>query len=173
MDKILYIIGQILGVAAIVLGVVSFQMKTRQKLVLVQLLTTITFVAHYFLIGAWTGMALNAVSTVRNIIFVRLEKKGSSSKVWSYIFAVIMGIVGIMAWQDWRSVFLVAALVINCIGMGFKNPQNIRKSILVTCPMALIYNCLVWSVGGAIFEGMSIVSAALGIWRNKSGAATE
>ena len=167
MDKILYIIGQILGVIAIGLGVLSYQMKSRKGLVLVQLATTVTFVIHYFLIGAWSGMALNAVSTVRNILFLGIEKKGGSSKLASYIFAVIMGIVGIITWQAWYSVFMVAALTINCIGMGYTNPQSTRKSILITSPLALIYNCFVWSVGGAIFETMSIISAALGIWRNR------
>ena len=167
MDKFLYIFGQVLGVVAIGLGVLSYQMKTRKGLVVVQLLTTITFVIHYFLIGAWSGMALNAVSTVRNLIFLWIEKKGGSSKKWSYVFAVIMGFVGIATWQAWHSVFMVAALVINCIGMGYTNPQSTRKSILITSPMALIYNCFVWSVGGAIFEAMSIISAALGIWRNR------
>ena len=173
MDNILYIVGQALGVVAIVLGILSYQMKTRQGLVLVQLLTTVTFVIHYFLIGAWSGMALNAVSTVRNIIYMYVEKKGGSCRKLSVVFAVIMGIVGIVAWQAWYSVFMVAALAINCIGMGYTNPQSTRKSILITSPMALIYNCFVWSVGGAIFESMSIVSAALGIWRNRKGAAAE
>lgn len=167
MDKFLYIFGQALGVIAIGLGILSYQMKTRKGLVLVQLLTTITFVTHYFLIGAWSGMALNAVSTVRNILFFQVEKKGGSSRKLSYIFAVIMTIVGILTWQDWYSVFMVAALAINCIGMGYTNPQSTRKSILITSPMALIYNCFVWSVGGVIFEAMSIISAALGIWRNR------
>lgn len=52
------------------------------------------------------------------------------------------------------------------LAMAFSNPRSIRKSILITSPLALIYNCLVLSVGGAIFEAMSIISAALGIYRN-------
>ena len=167
MDNVLYMIGQALGVVAIVLGVLSYQMKTRQGVVLVQLLTTITFVIHYFLIGAWSGMALNAVSTVRNVLYLYLGKKGSSPKAWSVVFAVIMSAVGILSWQNWYSVFIVAALAINCLGMGCEDPQSIRKSILITSPLALIYNCFVWSVGGGIFEAMSVVSAALGIWRNR------
>lgn len=167
MNGIWYYIGQGLGVLAIVLGFLSFQMKTRQKLVLVQLLTTITFVVHYFLIGAWSGMALNAVSTVRNIIYYRMGKKGSVSKWWGIGFAVIMGAIGMLSWQNWYSLFIVLALAINCVGMAFSNPQSIRKSILITSPLALIYNCLVLSVGGAIFEAMSIISAALGIYRNR------
>lgn len=173
MERFLYIFGQVLGVVAIALGVLSYQMKTRRGLVTVQLLTTITFVIHYFLIGAWSGMALNAVSTLRNIIFMHIEKRGGSCGKLSVVFAVIMGVVGIVTWQDWYSIFMVAALSINCIGMGYTNPQSTRKSILITSPLALIYNCFVWSVGGAIFESMSIVSAAVGIWRNRKGIAAE
>ena len=47
----------------------------------------------------------------------------------------------------------------------FRTNLCIRKSILVTCPLALIYNILVASVGGTVLESVNIVSAAIGIYR--------
>ena len=53
------------------------------------------------------------------------------------VFTVLMGIMGILSWSDWYSIFVFLGLVINSYCMSFKDPQNIRKSILVTSPLVL------------------------------------
>ena len=117
------------------------------------------------LIGAISGFALNAVGFVRNIVYTNRDKKCFAHPAWPYIFAGIMFIAGILTWQDWRSVLMVCALVINSVCLSLKNAQHIRYSLLVTCPMVMIYDALLHSYGGFIYEGMSIVSALIGIAR--------
>lgn len=165
MNETMYYIGQGLGVLGIVLGFVSMQMKTRDKLLLVHLSLTACFALHYGLIGAWSGMALNIISSIRNITYYFLGRKGEVKKGWGILFALVMGVVGIFSWQNWYSVFVVVGLTLNSYAMSFTNPQSIRKSILVTSPLALVYNILVLSVGGIVLETVNIVSAALGIYR--------
>ena len=48
-----------------------------------------------------------------------------------------------------------------------RDPQNIRKSILVTSPLVLIYNIFEFSIGGIANESLSIVSSLIGIVRDK------
>ena len=62
MDKILFIIGQIFGIIAIILGFVSYQMKTQKQLLICQTTVSLVFCIHYLLIGATTGMAMNVVN---------------------------------------------------------------------------------------------------------------
>jgi len=165
MNEMIYMIGQGFGVLGVVLGFLSMQMKTREKLLLLHFALTACFAIHYGLIGAWSGMALNIIATIRNLIYYFVGKRGEVKKGWGILFAVVMGAVGILSWQNWYSVFLVVALTLNSYAMSFTHPQSIRKSILVTCPMALIYNILVISVGGIVLESVNIVSAAVGIIR--------
>lgn len=165
METLIYIIGQIFGIIAVILGFVTYQVRTQKKLLFVQILTTLVFVIHYLLIGAVSGMALNMVAMVRNIVYSRRDLKIFSGKGWPAIFAVIMGIMGLLSWQGWYSVFVVLGLVINSLCMAFKDPQKIRKSILVTSPLVLIYDAFALSVGGMIYESVAIVSALVGILR--------
>ena len=167
MDTIVYFVGQGLGIVAIALGFLSYQMKTREGLVLAQFATAICFVLHYLMIGAYSGMALNIISVIRNYVYCQLGKKGSVAKVWAVVFSVIMGAIGILSWQNWYSIFVVLGLIINSYCMSFSNPQSIRKSILVTSPLVLIYDVLVLSVGGAVYESIAIISAVIGILRTK------
>ena len=163
------IIGQILGGVAIILGLISYQMKTQGRIILMQALTGLVFVVQYLLLGAYTGMAMNLVGVVRCIVYYFRNKRGSNEKVTPMVFAVIMAIIGILTWNAWYSVFMFLGLVINTLCLAFSDPQKLRASVLVTCPLVLIYNVLIPSpsIGGIIYESVAIISAIIGIVRNK------
>ena len=165
MEQAIYIIGQILGIVAIALGFASYQTKTQKQLLILQFATCAVFCLHYLMIGAVTAMAMNSIGVVRNAIYYFREKKKSSSLVFPIIFAVIMGIVGIVTWEAWYSVFVFAGLVINTLCLAFKDPQNVRRSILVTSPLVLIYDVFVLSIGGIVYESVAIISSVVGIVR--------
>ena len=159
------LIGQALGIVAVILGFITYQMRSQKALLVVNMITCAVFCAHYLLIGAISGFALNAVGFVRNIVYTNRDKKLFASPVWPYVFGAVMLLAGILTWQDWRSVLMVCALVINSLALSLKNPQHIRFSLLITCPLVLIYDLLLHSYGGMVYEGMSIVSSLIGIYR--------
>ena len=159
------IIAQILGVFAIILGFLSYQTKSSKGVLAFQSLTTVTFTVHYLLLGAYSGMIMNAVGIIRNFFYYNGDKKFFSWKGWPIIFALVSGTLGVLAWEAWYSVFVVAGIVINTVCMSFKNAQNIRKSILVTSPMVLTYDLFAKSYSGAVYEAVAIVSSAIGLYR--------
>ena len=159
------IIGQALGVVAVILGFVTYQMRSPKALLIVNMITCGVFCAHYLLIGAISGFALNAVGFIRNIVYTNRDKKVFSSPVWPFVFAAMMVAAGILSWQDWRSILVICALFINTLALSMKNAQHIRFSLLITCPTVLVYDLLLHSYGGAVYEGMSIASALIGIVR--------
>ncbi len=170
MDKIIFIIGQIFGIIAIILGFVSYQMKTQRRLLICQTTVSLVFCIHYFLIGATTGMAMNIVNVIRNFIYYRRNEKGDKSMVLPIIFTVILAIIGLLTWNGWYSIFVFLGLIINSMCMALPEPQQIRKSILVTSPMVLIYDAFTLSIGGFIYESVAIISSVIGIIRNKKSA---
>ena len=157
--------GQALGAVAVILGFITYQMRSPKALLIVNLITCGVFCAHYLLIGAISGFVLNAIGIFRNVVYTNRDKKIFSSPAWPYIFAVIMLIAGLVTWQDWRTILMICALVINSVCLSLKNAQHIRYSLLITCPLVMLYDILVHSYGGIVFEGMSIISAVIGILR--------
>ncbi|MBO4278008.1 MAG: YgjV family protein [Clostridia bacterium] len=160
------IIGQILGGVAVVLGFIAFQMRDAKKVLLVQMAAIVVFCAHYYLLQAYSGLALNAVGLFRNVAYYyrgRMpEKRAAATTVF---FVIAMVTAGAFSWQDARSLLVIAGIAINTVGMSFSDSQNIRKSILVSSPLVLVYDILVRSVGGAVFETTAIVSSIIGIIR--------
>ena len=143
-------------------------MKTQRQMLFVLTATSTVFCIHYFMIDAITGMAMNAVNIIRNIAYDYRARKGNKSMTIPIIFAVIQAVMGILTWEAWYSVFIFIGVVANTVCMSFSNAQKLRASILVTSPFVLTYDIFAFSIGGMIFESMSLISAAIGILRYKS-----
>lgn len=163
--QILFIIGQVLGFVAVALGILSYQMKTQKNLLLLKLANSIVNALHYLLIGAISGMALNLVSPVKYLVYLRRNKKGNNGKLIPIIFTVITAIVGIISFTEWYSVFVFVGMVTHAFCMSFSDPQKVRISLLFTSPLVIIYNVFAFSVSGVIYESVAIVSAVIGIIR--------
>lgn len=159
------LIGQIFGGIAVLLGFLSYQTKTQRQLLAMQTLTGAIFCIHYALIGATVGMALNAIGIVRNLAYSYRNQKNLRAPWLPILFAVVIGVAGIVTWEAWYSVFCLAGIVINTLCLSFSDPQNVRRSILITSPMVLTYDVFARSLGGVVYESVAIVSSVIGIFR--------
>ena len=133
-----------------------------------QLLTGLVFCIHYLLIGAISGMALNVVVLIRNGYYYYRSKKENGEMVGPIVFTLLMLGIGILTWEAWYSVFAVLGLTISSFCMAFRKAQSVRKSVLVTCPLVLLYDAFAHSYGGIVYESVAFTSALIGILRNRS-----
>ena len=168
------IIGQIIGVIAVFMTLLSYQMKTNKQLLIVQTIATALFSVHYYLIGAFSGLALNILAIARNLVFYyRDSVKLLSGKAVPWIFAALMAVFGIFPWRGWHTVLITAGIAINTIFLSLPDAQKIRKSILLTSPMVLIYDVFEGSVGGIVNESVAILSSIVGIIRYRKARSAE
>ena len=159
------IAGQILGWIAALFTFLSYQCKSHKKLLIVQTLGVISICLSYLFLGAWSGMLLNAVCLIRNFIIFKKDIKIFSHKCWAYILAAVMAAVGILSWQGPISILMIVALTINTVFLYFPNVQNLRKSIILTSTMVIIYNAYFSVWGGVANEMIAITSSVIGIIR--------
>ncbi len=163
------IIGQIIGIFAVAVLFSAYQMKSRKALLLLQMLGIALIVVQYFMINAITGAVLNVVCLIRTIFFYFTEGKIKNYTLKNYVFPIFFAglvcVFAIFSWEGWHSILMLVALAINSFCTGAFSPQNFRKSLILTCTLAFIYNVIVFSIGGMLNETLSIVSAVIGIIR--------
>ena len=159
------IIGQALSIIATIITFLSYQVNNKKQLLITQTIATSFTCIAYFFLGASSGVLLNIVCIVRNIAFYMHKDNKKANRISSYCLAGIMVILGAISWQACYSLLIIVALAVNTVVLSYGNPQLLRKSILVTSSMILIYNCFVFSLGGIANEGLSIVSSIIGILR--------
>jgi hypothetical protein len=163
------IIGQILGIIATAITVISYQANNKGKLIMIQSAATLSTCLGYLFLGAWSGFALNIVCLVRNGFFYFLKKGTPLYRALSVLLAAMMVGVGMLSWQGPISLLIIVALVINTLFMAFGSAQALRYSVCLTSSMILLYNIFVFTVGGIMNEGLAIVSSVIGILRFRRG----
>ncbi len=83
------------------------------------------------------------------------------------MLAAAIGALGALSWQGAESLLIIIALAVNTVFLSFGRPQLLRYSILFTSSAILIYNVLVFTVGGIANEAIAITSSVIGIIRFK------
>ena len=167
MENILYILGQAFGILAMILGFISFQRKTLLGIIVFQCGTGFAFAAHYLLLGATTAVVLNLLSAFICICLAIRNKMNSKNITTTIVCISLIVVSGILSWDNIFSLFLILGLVVVNLSLSFTNPQHTRYAVFVKCPLCLTYNIAVGSIGGVIFECISLISAIIGIVKNK------
>ncbi len=159
------IIIQLIGALGIIASIISFQCKKHNNILFFRSLNEFIFAIQYFFLGAYTGMAMNLVGCVRNIIFTKQVLKNKKTVVSTVIFGVLFLVFGIITWQGAKSVLIIIAKVLSTIAYGNKNTTVVRTFLFITCTSWLIYNVCVLSIAGALCEAFTLVSLIIGIIR--------
>ena len=163
-----FIIGQIIGMLAVVTGFISYQMKTTKGILSFQILTALFFSAHYFLIGANTAAVVNFMAVISCTCYYIRNRRGSRSLWVPIVFISLNWIIGILTWDGWISLLLLLGLTANGVGLAINKPQAIRKFYLIKAPFCLAYNALVFSWGGVIYEIATLTSAIIALIRDRT-----
>ena len=159
------ILGQVFGIVAPIITFVSYQVNSKKKLLILQTAATLATCISYLLLGASSGFALNIVCIIRNIAFFFQDSKSKMNMISAVILAAVMGGLGFLSWEGPISLLVIFALAANTIFMSFGDAQLLRKSVICTSSMILIYNICIPNptIGGIINESVAIVASIIGI----------
>lgn len=163
-----WIIAQVVGFVAVVLGFVSFQRKTQFGIIVTQCGTAFAFGTHYLLLSAYTGVALNVLSALICVFCAITNKSQKKTKAEIIINGALIVAVGWFTKDNMYSMLLVAGLLVNTISLSFNNPQNTRRAMFVKSPLCIAYNLIVGSVSGIVFEAVVVTSAIIGLIKNRA-----
>lgn len=149
---------QLLGGVGIAAGLIAFQCKKHKSILLCKTMSEFLFAVQYFLLSAYTGMAMNLIGCVRNIIFAKQVEKNRKTTMSVVTFSALFVILGIVTWQGPKSILTIVAKVLSTTAYGNKNPAIVRGITFVTSSCWLIYNIMVSSWAGVACELFTLLS---------------
>ena len=165
---VFFYIGHFIGICAAILSFFTYIQKTRKKVVLIKLSCDCLWCLHYFLIGAYSGGAINIVNISRDtVVYYREDKAWAKSKLWLAAFLIFTFISGMLSWQGYISLMPMIGSFFGVLGIYQSEP---RKISLVTLPgiiLWLIYSIFVFSPQSIICNIISITSVAIALFRPK------
>ena len=165
------LIANIVALIAMAISFTSYQLNSQRKLLIMQIFSNLPTGISFMILGAWTGVAMNCIAIVRNIVYS--NKKTKSVRWIPFAFAAVMVLMGIYTWTEWYCILMVTGWVVNTLSLSSPSPQFIRKTILVSSPLACVYSLLAQNYLSAAKETMSMISAIIGIIRFRKDGKTK
>lgn len=158
------IIVQAIGVVAMALTILCYQLKQRKFILLMQYSGNALWCVHYFLLGATTALIMNALNVLRGIIY-SIDKKWAKSKIWIFVFLILSTTLGIITFSEWYSVLPIIGTAIATVALRINDENTLRKVYITSVPPWIVYNVLANSIPGAISSTFTLVSLVIALIR--------
>lgn len=155
---------QLIGLVALLLDVGSLQLKYRSHILGVQIAASATWVAHFLLLGATAGAAMNTVGIVRSIgYYVSRSTRQSNIMMWMVIGLSII-LTGLL-WQGLVSLLPMFAMIIAAVAFRQRGEQIIRALLIICVPLWFTYNFIFGSYAGMASDLIALLSAVVALYR--------
>ena len=159
-------IAQVLGFFAMAFAIISFQMKTSGKILIVQSIASGLWIVHFTLLSAYTGAVLNIFSVARNFLYYFLQKKDVKGKVYFSTGAAVVGLcVSVFTYENLWSLLPMIATVIQCYSFSIVRAKYLRIATLFASPFWLTYDVYFRSYVGTATEVFAMISMIVALIR--------
>ena len=161
------ILVQTLGIVALILFIISYQVRSNAALFLLQAVGNVCFGIQFLLLGSIAGGISGFVIVVRNCMLLKInEWEWVRWKGWIVVITTINLIFTILTWSSIYGVFSFIATTASTVGFWSNNARTIRMcNLFCGSPAWLIHNIGIGSIGGVINEAFTIASVLVSIHR--------
>ncbi len=148
----MFLTAQIIGIIALAIAIISFQQNTQKRIVTLQMISSVFFTIHFFLLGAYVGAALNFIGIFRAAIFRQKGEKWASNILWFWLFCALFMLAGILSWTNYYSILPILGMLLTTAGFWIENPRLVRIVTAPSSPCWFIYNLVNHSYPGMLTE---------------------
>lgn len=158
-----YIISQILVLTYYILYSSTFHLKDNKNILTISSIATLINSFSYYLLNAYTGVAMCLIGIIRNIIFK--ENKKSKFKLL-FILTLIVSI-SIFTFDNWFSLLNIFATVLYTYSLWQKSTKIYKLLGIIINILMIVYNIFIESIFGVILLTISFISSLIGFIKNQ------
>lgn len=161
------LIANIIGITAVAMFVLSYQLKTRRSLIFFNAGSRVFYVLQYILLGALDGAVLDIVALFVSVLAQRRNrgwiKKHPRLAIWgSHLFVVAMGL---LCYRNIFSLLAILGVLFETGALWLTRERQIRWVSFFGAPCWLAYNLISGAYGSAVGNVMTMVSIGIAIVR--------
>ena len=178
------LIGMILSICGMIVTVLSFQLRSKSRLLIAQTVGSVFYLVSYVFSGGGIAIWLNVIYLVRNALFVFLGGRGMKMRLGlcialclSYLaaYALFVSLQSVKAAEALWNLLPVAGALFGTVATVCVNVNALRLWKIGDSCSGLIFNARIGlgALGGIIGEVLNLISIAVGLFRferEKSGA---
>lgn len=155
-------IAQLLGFIPIILGYFIFRTNSRRTSITIKAVSDFVSVIHFFLLGQWTGCAINCVNIFRGICFSQRGRYSWASGIWMpVLFCAATAVGSLLSWTGLESLLPMLGTCLGVVGYWCQKPGHLRKFNFAGIFLWTIYGMITFSVPTVIGNVISLISIIL------------
>lgn len=169
-----YILSQIFIILCYAMIGVSYLAKNRKAVLIYSLISVVLNGLSYFLLSAWTGLAMIGVAIIRNILFMIQDKMMTSHRfnenkikifknITLALLIVISIIFAVITYNQIFSLFAVLSTLMYTYALWQDKVSSYRVFGLVAEISGLVYCAFIHSIFGVILELVVIIVSVINL----------
>ena len=157
----------IVGILAVAFYLLSYQMKRRKYIIIVNATSSFLYILQYILVGAFEGAILDSLALVSAVGAGYKDKKPISSciKVIIILINLLIVVSGVLMYRNIYTWFSVIGASMQISALWITKEKTIRLLSLAGAPFWLVYNFASGAYGSAIGSVLSIFSLVAALIR--------
>lgn len=164
------VLAQIIGLAAVALYLLSFQLKKRGQILFATCLSYIFYVLQYLMLGAYAGAVMDVLSAGSSLLASQKNKEkfqryAKVAAVGSCLAIAVAGLIIAILRKDPAELLPIGGALLQAGGLWFNKEQTIRWFGLAGAPFWLAYNFVSQAYGAALGAALTIVSTVVALMR--------
>jgi len=165
------------GIAAVTLYLLSFQLKKRRSIIIVNTVSKLLYIIQYCLLGAFSGAVLDVIGALAGVVSERAES-GFLKRHLRLIgvgFSLLTVAAGLLLYENIFSLFPIVAVVLQIIAILSVREKSIRIITLASTPFWFTYNLTSRAYGSVIGDISTAVSIVISLvrYRKRPGSGEE
>lgn len=167
-----YFLSQLFILVAYIMCGATFFVKKRAYVLFLSTGVCISFSVAYIFLSAWTGIAMNIISIIRNLLFFLVAKYATDNKklnVLQLVFIFILtAICAVFTYDGILSLAAVLASVVYTYAVWNEKSKYYKIYAIISSLAWIVYNVFINSILGIILETVMVICAFIGLLKNKS-----
>lgn len=160
------VIAQVIGLLAIISYAISPHAKTKKRVLVFHLISSILYALQYFLLNAFSAVIANSVGAVKCYAFYLYEKKEKEiPKSLFWIFMLIILVLGAFTYNNIYSLIPIFSSVLSLYAVWQDNLKVFRVIVIISSISWIMYNIIVGAYIGVIGNMFQLTSAIIAIIR--------
>lgn len=161
------VIANVIGIAAVIVFILSYQFKTRRGIILCSGASRILYILQYVLLGAFTGAVFDIVGVFTTLLADKKDKpfiKKYLVPVFILSNLAVVGI-GILLYKNAFDLLPMFGILFETGALWLNNEKHIRIVSFFGAPCWLIYNLSTVAYGSAIGNVFTMISIIIAFIR--------
>ena len=157
------ILPQIIGIFAVASFLLSYQMKERRNIILLNVISRVLYILQYLLLGAFSGAVLDVLGALSSLIAAKKEHPFLKKHLKAALITVdtVIVIAGLLLYENVYSLLPIVGVLLHTSAFWISDERIIRRVSLLGSPFWFVYNFVSRAYGSALGDLLTMGSIAI------------